>query len=103
MDGKSKTTPTNLTVREVAPVFLQAGEFDHDLGNIMPLQLMANATGIPLITISSLENHAGIFHVDSGGISVPIILSYNQCGLGHYDTVKPINLPASTTTPLHPV
>ena len=38
---------------------------------IMPLHLKAKATGIPSITIISLENQAGIFHVDSGGIGVP--------------------------------
>ena len=39
--------------------------------SIMPLQLKAKATGIPSTIISSLENQAGIFHVDSGGIGVP--------------------------------
>ena len=71
MDGKSTTIPTiltNSTICEIAPVFLQVGEFNHDLGNTMPLA-MANATGIPIIIISSLENH-GIFRVDPENISV---------------------------------
>ena len=92
---------TNSTVCEIAPVFLQVGEFNHDLGNTMPLA-MANATGIPIIIISSLENH-GIFRVDPENITVSeaMLLSYNQYGLGHYDAIKPINLPTSTTVPQH--
>ena len=68
----------------------------------MPLA-MANATGIPIIIISSLENH-GIFRIDPEciNLSEAIILSYNQYGLGHYDAVKPIHLQTSATpTPQH--
>ena len=53
---------TNSTVFEVAPLFLESGEFDHNLGNTMP-PAMANAEGIPIIISSSLENH-GIFRID---------------------------------------
>ena len=93
---------TNSTVFEVAPLFLESGEFDHTLGNTMPLA-MANATGIPIIIISSLENH-GIFRIDPEciNLSEAIILSYNQYGLGHYDAVKPIHSQTSVTpTPQH--
>ena len=63
----------------------------------MPLA-MANATSIPIIIISSLENH-GIFRVDPESINVSeaMILSV---AWGHYDAVKPINSSA-ITTPQH--
>ena len=87
---------TNLTICEVAPVFLQAGGFNHDLKKTIPLK-MANTTGFPIMIISSLENH-GIFRVDPKSISVfeAMILSYHQYGLGQYDTIKPIYSPAIT-------
>ena len=38
MENSQRDQPflTNLTVDEVAPVFLQPGKFNHDLGNTMP-------------------------------------------------------------------
>lgn len=86
---------TESAVCDEAQNFLQSGYFNHELGNTMPLA-MANLTGIPLIIISSLENH-GIFRIDPENphTSDPIMLSFNQSGVGHYDAVTNISEEAS--------
>ena len=49
----------------------------------------ANAMGILIVIISSLENQP-VFRIDPEDplTSEPIILAYNQYGLGHYDAVS---------------
>ena len=79
------------TVFDEAPAFLQSGQFNLELGNTMPLA-MTHVLGIPIIIISSLENH-GIIRVDPETpiTSLPLVLAFNQYGAGHYDGVKDIS------------
>ena len=79
---------TDTTVAEESLHFLESGYFNHELENTMPLAT-ANAMGILIVIISSLENQP-VFRIDPEDplTSEPIILAYNQYGLGHYDAVS---------------
>ena len=57
----------------------------------MPLA-MTYVFGIPIVIISSLENH-GIFRVDPETpiTSQPVMLAFNQYGAGHYDAVRDVH------------
>ena len=73
---------TDSTIFEEAPIFLESGQFNLELGNTMPLT-MTYVFGIPIVIISLLENHE-LFRVDPETpiTSRPIMLAFNQYEVG---------------------
>lgn len=76
-----------LDIQVEADRFLQDGFFDAELGNLM-ISSLSNFLGTPIIVFTSIRDVPLLhFAPKEPVVQVPILVAYNQSGLGHYDSV----------------
>ena len=80
-------TSTDLYEKE-AQKFLQPRFYESELGNCVPLA-MSNILQMPMVIFTSMENYPVTHVIPRGRVlsEVPLYLSYDHSGSGHYNLV----------------
>lgn len=102
VDEPFLVTSTDLYEKE-AQKFLQPRFYESELGNCVPLA-MSNILQMPIVIFTSMENYPVTHVIPRGRVlsEVPLYLSYDHSGSGHYNLVVEETTADSGTVSLEP-